>query len=158
MDRGREVDVKIDGAEIPGSHRRQLVALTSGVGACEVDAEMVTKHEPGDGMIEVRFGAKTNSNYNCSIWLKRVRFGARSVMNCYANDFSAAVAEAMVDVRDGVRNFLWRLIKMLGMNQRVMGEVFGVLFHHCRQILHDDEVSFPDGSYVAVIEPDCPVS
>src|SRR5580700_1444232 len=64
-----QVHVKIDGAEIAGGHRRKRVALTGGVGAREIDTQMVAKHEAGDGVIEVRLGSETESNYNCSIWL-----------------------------------------------------------------------------------------
>ena len=105
-------------------------------------------------MIQVRFGPKTYSNYNCSIWLERLDLHARHVMDCDAQDLGAAISEAMVDVRNVVLNLLWSMVQVLRMELSVACQIPGIFFSHRRKILHNNEIRLSDGADIAVIEPD----
>ena len=55
----RQFQMKIDGVMSPGYSGWKLVAFAGGVGAGEVDAQMIAEHEPDNGQAQIDRFART---------------------------------------------------------------------------------------------------
>src|SRR5579871_6563187 len=148
----RNVDVEIDRGDVAFKHRLQVVALARGVGAGEINAQVIPEHETHDGPIESSFGSHADTYYGCRTWLQRADSLAFRVHDGDSDDLRAAVAEAVIDVGNAFDQVLGdgRLARDGVDFSRLIRHVFRG--HGCK-ILRDNDIRLSDGFEGTFFEP-----
>ena len=115
----------------PACKRSELVALARRVGAGEIHAEVVPHHESDDRQAQIGLSARTLMRTTMPMSGSRAPIGiAERIEYLDSDDFGAAVAEAVIDIRRSGRQFRvrhcagpdWRSAEWLLVRQ--VGRVF----------------------------------
>ena len=96
----RELNIEIDSADFAGGKRRKRRSFAFRIGAGESDAQIVSEHEADNGSIQIGFGSNADSHDDRGIRLERGEPGAGVIVYRNAEDLSAAIAKAVIDVGD----------------------------------------------------------
>ena len=148
--------MEVDGGGIAGPHLAKLVAFAKGVGAGEIDAQVIAKHEADVGVENGFGGAGADAEDDFGGGFEEVEGTAIGVGDLDADNLRAGIAVAVVDVGDAGDEF-GGLRGGGGLGRCVFGageaEELGVLFDHVGQVFGDDQFGFAEFADVAVIEP-----
>src|ERR1017187_7690779 len=151
----RHLEMKVHRIDIVRHHGGQIVTFARGVGAREIDAELVAHHESHDGLRDLAARAHADAHGDALRRLQKVHGVALRIQHGDSQHFRAAVAIAVVDVWNALDDFRSAHARACARTLRraFQHQVRRVLFHHGRQILSHHPVRFADLPKAALLQP-----